>query len=117
MHEMSIALSIVEAADSAARRENALRVSVVSLLIGRLAGIERSSLEFCFPLAAKGSLAEGAELQIEERDGHGACLECKERFPIDRLYAECPRCRSLRVDVVSGREFLITSITIDDKES
>ncbi len=116
MHEMSIALSIVDAVDAKARIEGAGRVSRVELVIGRLAGIEPESLRFCFPAAATGTLAEGAELDIEEIVAIAVCGECGFRFSVRFPVAECPECRSLRIGVVSGEEFVIRSITIEEGE-
>ena len=115
MHEMSIALSIVEAVDAKARLEGAGMISSIDLLIGKLAGIEPESLKFCFSAAAKGTLAEDAELVIVEPEGIGECGECGMRFPVTFYYAECPSCRSLRIKIVSGKEFLIQSMTIEEK--
>ena len=116
MHEMSIALSIVEAADLKAREEGATRISGIDLLVGKLAGIEPESLKFCFSLAAKGTLAEDALLAIEEPEGIGECADCGRQFPVAFYYAECPGCRSLRIRIVSGEEFVIQSITIEEGE-
>ncbi len=116
MHEMSIALSIVEAADLKAREEGASTISGIELVIGKLAGIEPDSLRFCFSLAAKGTLAEEALLSIEEPEGTGECMECGVNFPVAFYYAECPECRSLRIRIVSGEEFVIQSITIEEGE-
>ena len=115
MHEMSIALSIVEAVDTKARQEGAERISGIDLLIGKLAGIEPESLKFCFAAAAKGTLAEDAVLVIEDPEGIGECGECCMRFPVTFYYAECPSCRSLRIKIVSGEEFQIQSMTIEDE--
>ena len=115
MHEMSIALSIVEAVDAKARQEGAGMISAIDLLIGKLAGIEPESLKFCFAAAAKGTLAEDALLVIEEPEGVGECGECGMMFPVTFYYAECPSCRSLRIKIVSGEEFLIQSMTIEDE--
>jgi len=115
MHEMSIALSIVEAVDVKARVEGAGKISCIDLLIGKLAGIEPESLKFCFSAAAKGTLAEDALLAIDEPEGIGECGECCTRFPVTFYYAECPKCRSLRIKIVSGEEFLIQSITIEEE--
>ncbi|MBN1278415.1 MAG: hydrogenase maturation nickel metallochaperone HypA [Chlorobiaceae bacterium] len=116
MHEMSIALSIVEAVDAKARQEGAGAISEITLVVGRLVGIEPEALRFCFPAAAKGSLAEDASLVIDEREGRGVCSSCGAGFPVLFYLAECPECRSLAVQVVSGNEFLIESITIEEGE-
>jgi len=112
---MSIALSIVEAVEAKAREEGAGRISGIDLVIGRLAGIEPESLKFCFSAAAKGTLAEQALLAIEEPEGLGECGECGRRFPVSFYYAECPDCRSFRVKIVSGEEFVIQSMTIEEE--
>ena len=114
MHEMSIALSIVEAVDAKARAEGAASISGIDLVIGKLAGIEPESLKFCFSAAAKGTLAEEALLNVEEPEGIGECGECGKIFPVSFYFAECPDCRSLRIKIVSGEEFLIQSITIEE---
>lgn len=115
MHEMSIALSIVDAVVAKARQEGGVRISAIDLLIGKLAGIEPESLKFCFSAAARGTLAAEALLNIEEPEGVGECGECGMSFPVNFYYAECPRCRSLRVKIVSGEEFLIQSMTIEEE--
>jgi len=115
MHEMSVALSIVEAVDAKARQEGSGKISEIALVIGRLAGIDAQSLRFCFSAAARGSLAEGCSLVIEEREAEGVCQDCGNRFSVTFLVAVCPRCQSLSVKRVSGDEFLIQSITIEEE--
>ncbi|NTW55805.1 MAG: hydrogenase maturation nickel metallochaperone HypA [Chlorobiaceae bacterium] len=115
MHEMSIALSIVEAVGSRADAEGASRVSSIELVVGKLSGIEPESLRFCFSAASKGTVAEDAELSIEVREGTGRCMECTKEFPVSFYFAECPGCGSLRVSILSGEEFLIQSMTIEEE--
>ena len=115
MHELSIALSIIDAVEGKARQEGVGKISGIDLLIGKLAGIEPESLKFCFTAASKGTLADGALLVIEEPEGIGECGECGMTFPVTFYYAECPGCRSLRVKIVSGEEFLIQSMTIEEE--
>ncbi|MBM3163571.1 MAG: hydrogenase maturation nickel metallochaperone HypA [Chlorobi bacterium] len=116
MHEMSVALSIIEAVDEKARLEGAGRISEIELVVGRLAGIDAESLKFCFSAAARDSLAEHAVLAVREREGQGLCTACGSSFPLAFHIAECPVCRSFSVRIVSGDEFFIQSITIEEKE-
>ncbi|MEE9905423.1 MAG: hydrogenase maturation nickel metallochaperone HypA [Chlorobium sp.] len=116
MHEMSVALSIVEAAEARARREGSGVISEIALVVGRLAGVVPDALRFCFPAASRGTLAEDAVLVIEEREGRGVCVSCGASFAVSFHVAECPECRSLAVRVVSGDEFIIESITIEEGE-
>jgi hydrogenase nickel incorporation protein HypA/HybF len=116
MHEMSVAISIVDAVCETARKDGALSVSRIELVVGRLAGIQVESLRFCFSSAAKGTLAEDAVLAVEEPEARGECGDCGSRFPVSFFYAECPVCRSLKVRIVSGEEFMIQSIIIEEGE-
>jgi hydrogenase nickel incorporation protein HypA/HybF len=113
MHEMSIAMSVVEAVADRARQEGCSMVTGIELVVGRLSGVQAESLRFCFSAAARNTPAEGAELVIEERDAAGVCDACGARFPVEGYHAGCPECGLFRVRVVSGEELAVKSITIE----
>ncbi|NTU58039.1 MAG: hydrogenase maturation nickel metallochaperone HypA [Chlorobiaceae bacterium] len=113
MHEMSIAISVIDAVTEKARQEGCSRVTGIELVVGRLAGVEVESLKFCFSAAARNTPAEGAELLIEEREAAGRCEECGATFPIAGYYVKCPSCGQFRVRVESGEELSVRSITIE----
>jgi hydrogenase nickel incorporation protein HypA/HybF len=69
MHELSIAMSIVEIAEEEAFRHRAARVQTVHLSMGPLAGVAREALRFSFALACEGTLLEGSQLIIAEGEG------------------------------------------------
>ena len=66
MHELGISRNIVAIVAEAA---NGRRVRRVTLEIGRLSGVMPHAVEFCFPLAAEGSAAAHAALEIRETAG------------------------------------------------
>jgi hydrogenase nickel incorporation protein HypA/HybF len=66
MHELSIAVSIVELAEKELARHGGERVRAVHLQIGPLAGVAKESLLFSFDLACEGTAAEGSKLVIED---------------------------------------------------
>ncbi|NTV01756.1 MAG: hydrogenase maturation nickel metallochaperone HypA [Chlorobiaceae bacterium] len=113
MHEMSIAMSIVDAVADRARQEGCSRVTGVDLVVGRLSGVEAESLRFCFEAAARNTPVEGAELLIEEREPSGTCDACGAHFPVAGYHASCPACGLFRVRIVSGEELAVKSITIE----
>ncbi|CAM5465273.1 Hydrogenase maturation factor HypA [Streptomyces hirsutus] len=59
MHEMSVALSIVDQVEQAARSRSARGVRRVRLDIGELAGVVPDALAFCFELACSGAGSPG----------------------------------------------------------
>lgn len=69
MHELSIALSIVEIAEEQLSRHGGERVRAVHLQVGPLAGIAKDTLLFSFGLACEGTVVEGSQLIIEDAEG------------------------------------------------
>ena len=114
MHEMSIAMNIVELASAAAQAEGAGRIRTIELEIGTLAGVMVESLEFCFEAAARDTLAEGATLSIVSLPATGRCLDCDQVSPMSSLTTQCPHCGAWLLDITTGKELRINAITIDD---
>ncbi len=112
MHELSIAISLVEQLEQAARRERASRITSVRLALGALSGVERGPLEFCFPMAAAGTLAEGARLEIEEVPITVRCRSCGAETRVGELQLACPRCGAPGVEVTGGRELTVRSMEV-----
>ena len=59
MHELSIAISIVESAEEAARTNQATMISKVEVEIGSMAGVETEALLFAWDAAVQGTMAQG----------------------------------------------------------
>ena len=114
MHEMSIALSIIDAVVAKAGNEQSRKVNQIELEVGKVSGVQTESLKFCFSAAAKNTIVEGAELAIREIEPLGECEECGKRFPMNGFYTKCDFCGSLKTTIVSGRELSIKSITLDE---
>lgn len=66
MHELGISRNIVAIVAEAARGR---RVRRVTLEIGKLSGVMPHAVEFCFDLAAEGTAASRAVLDIRETAG------------------------------------------------
>jgi hydrogenase nickel incorporation protein HypA/HybF len=110
MHEMTIACALIDGISEHAARVGAVRVSVINLRMGTLAGIE-SALRFCFPSAAKGTLCEGAELNIEVVPLTVRCPGCQATKTPAALYSfRCPDCGQPTPEVVTGRELKLVSL-------
>jgi hydrogenase nickel incorporation protein HypA/HybF len=69
MHELSIALGLVELASEEAARQGRVRVETLYVRVGALSGVVPSALRFSFDVAAGGTAIEGAVLEIEEVAG------------------------------------------------
>ena len=113
MHEMSIAMSILEIAGQQARQADARRIAAIDVEIGTLAGVEIDSLEFCFEVARRNDpLTRDAELVIERIAAVGRCPACDLDVPLESFVAICPECGQ-GVEIRQGRELRVRSLRVD----
>jgi len=112
MHEMSLAEGALQIVEDAARRGGFSRVTAVRLEIGRLASVEPEALRFCFDAVVRGSVADGARLEIVNTPGAAWCLQCSETVAIDALYDPCPRCGSYQVQPTGGTEMRVMDLEV-----
>jgi hydrogenase nickel incorporation protein HypA/HybF len=110
---MALAEGVREIVDSIARDHGARRVAVVRLEIGRLAQVEVEAMRFAFEVVKRGSLADGARLDIVEADGTAWCLPCAQPVPLAARGDACPRCGSHQLQVTGGDRMRVQDIEIE----
>ena len=110
MHEMSIAESVLGIVEESARREGFGRVKEVRLEIGRLAAVEVEALRFCFDAVVRGSVAEGARLEIDETPGSAWCFGCSASVPVSVRGDPCPACGGFQLQVNGGTEMRVKEL-------
>ena len=114
MHELSIALNIVDIASETARKNGARRVEALYLKLGALSGVAKDALEFSWELACADVAAlEGARLVIEEIPVVVRCAGCGRDATVESINKMvCPNCRAFVSTIVAGRELEITALEI-----
>ena len=113
MHELSIALSLLDEIGEAARREGATRVESVRLRVGRLSGVARDALLFAWDLARVDTVASNAQLHIEDVDVAVYCPGCRcERAPLPGAGFTCGTCGTLTSMIVRGRELELVAMEV-----
>jgi hydrogenase nickel incorporation protein HypA/HybF len=113
MHELSLAINIVEIVEEHAKAENARWVKEVELDVGELSGVVLEALEFALDSAIKRTLLEDAQITINKISGMAKCSECALEFETDDYYSTCPRCSSFNTEIIKGKEFKVKSITVE----
>ena len=113
MHELSLCHSVLQILESEARRQGFSRVRRVRLEIGALAGVEPQAMAFGFEVAMRGSLAEGAQLEIIKAPGQAWCADCAQPVIIDERYDACPRCQGYQLRVTGGTELRVKDLEVD----
>jgi hydrogenase nickel incorporation protein HypA/HybF len=113
MHELSIALSILDAAEEEMRSRKG-RVAAIHVRLGRHCGVVREALLSAFDLAREGTALAQAELVIEEVPLVVHCPACAaDGTPTSRFELRCPTCGTLTNEIVSGQELQIRALEID----
>ncbi len=92
MHEMSLAMGVLQIVEDAARAQRFQRVRSVEVEIGELAAVEAEALRFCFAAVTRGTLADGAKLHVTSVLGEGLCFNCNQTVRLAALYDPCPIC-------------------------
>jgi hydrogenase nickel incorporation protein HypA/HybF len=108
MHELALMEGMVAAV---AERVRPARVGRLRLQIGQLAGVLPETLEFCFALCARGTVLDGAALEIDEVRGLGRCRRCGDAVAMETPADSCP-CGGTEVDVLGGRELRIATLEL-----
>lgn len=112
MHELSVCQALVSQLETVAAQHGGGRVELVKLRIGPLSGVEAALLRQAFPLAAAGSVAEGAELRIDAAPVVVQCQDCGASGEAAPNRMLCPACGGFRVRTVSGTEMLLESVEL-----
>jgi hydrogenase nickel incorporation protein HypA/HybF len=112
MHEVALAEGVLRIVMDAARANAAARVHTVWLELGALSHVEPDALAFCFDAVTRGSVADGAKLEIARIAGAAWCMPCGERVPLAKLGDACPRCGSYQLQVLEGDAMRVKEIGI-----
>jgi hydrogenase nickel incorporation protein HypA/HybF len=112
MHEVALAEGVLKIVEDAARCNAASRVHTVWLELGALSHVEASALAFCFDAVTRGSIADGAKLEIATTPGAAWCMRCGDRVPLAMLGDACPVCGGYQLEVVAGDAMRVKEIGI-----
>jgi hydrogenase nickel incorporation protein HypA/HybF len=112
MHELSIALGIVDIAEKETKKAKKKKVDLIELEIGTLAGIEFESLDFIWPSAVKNTVLESAERKINIIEALAKCGDCDHTFKIKNVYDSCPKCNSYLKGIIKGKELRVICLEV-----
>lgn len=110
VHELAIARSLIDIVQEEAGRHGLVKVVVIRLQIGVLAGVVPESLTFCFEMVSQDTLAAGAAIEIETVPLIARCSRCNVEFQVDDNIFLCPECGDPSIKLVSGRDLSIVNI-------
>jgi len=113
MHEVSIMEEAVRLAVDAVKSSGADRVTSLRLRVGALSGVVPDALRFAFDVVCRGTVAEGASLEIEPVAAVSWCSACRSEFAGEDYFNECPRCHKVSGELQRGREIEIATVEMN----
>lgn len=119
MHEMSIAISLLELAENELKKNGCNRVTRLVVEYGALAGIMPEALQFCFENLISTGPHKGAILELREIPVKLRCPQCGAVFGVEGapiVLQSCPECEALSgLNVEQGKELILLRLEADAK--
>lgn len=112
MHELSIAMSMIEQIEREAAKHKG-RVLSAQVKIGVLSGVDAEALRFAWEIARAGTDLAETQLEIENVPLLVRCPACGNTYTPDIQSLFCPNCITPPQDILAGRELELATLEID----
>ena len=113
MHEYPVTEQIVKISSEQAKENNARKVTRITLVVGEYSGFIGDSIQMYFDVLSKGTVCEGAILEIENVKAKWRCPACDLDYVRKPLSFACPRCGRDGEPTEIGKEFFIKNMEIE----
>lgn len=107
MHELGMCEGVVEAVE---RRARGRRVTRLRLRVGNMHRVVPEAFGQAFEMAAAGSVAQGAEVDLNFIPVRTACRSCGAESESEDFVPLCQGCGSADVEIVGGQELMLESL-------
>jgi hydrogenase nickel incorporation protein HypA/HybF len=115
MHELSIAMSIVEMAEEEAELRGHVHIQAVHLRLGLLSGVVKDALLSSYEMACESTALEGSRLIIEEIPVEIYCSTCRTQRPVHSMQSFCcAECGTPSAEVTRGKELEVFALEIKE---
>lgn len=112
MHELSIALSMIDEIEDQAERHGGGVIEAVYVRLGVLSGVDPQALRFAYELACEGTPLARSRLEIESVALLVYCPGCSTTHTPDIQHLVCPRCLTPEQKILEGREIEIRALEL-----
>ena len=112
MHELSIAINIIDNVEVEAKKINAASISDLTIEIGKLSGVVLEALEFAMQIAVKGTILQDTGIIYKIIEARAKCNSCGEEYIAEDFFSVCPECSNPYSDIIEGKELKIKKINV-----
>jgi hydrogenase nickel incorporation protein HypA/HybF len=112
MHELSIAMSILDMAEEEAGRRSA-EVDVIHVKLGALSGVAKQALLSAYDLARSETTLLDAQLVIEEIPVMIYCPRCRAPRGVPSIqHLACSECETPSSEILQGLELQVVALEL-----
>ena len=110
MHELSLALEVIELAQREAGKNGVSTIREIEIEIGTLSGVDADSFQWALELSVKDTLLEDAIISLIRTPGKGKCGSCDLEFEMKNRLDLCPDCQCFPSEISGGQELRVMSL-------
>ena len=115
MHELSIAMSIVELAEEEIERRGDVQITAVHLKLGALSGVVKDALLASYEMACEGTSLAGSRLVVEDLPIIIFCPSCQVEQAVSSIQLFCcAECGTPSSDIRQGKELEVVALEIEE---
>lgn len=115
MHELSIAMSIVQMAEEESQRRGGARITAVYLKLGALSGVVKGALLSSYEMACEGTPLQQSQLIVEEVPVVVFCPSCLAQRPLHSMQLFCcAECGTPTSEIVQGKELEVVALEMEE---
>lgn len=115
MHELSIALSIIDVAEEELQNHAGARVDAIHVRLGPLSGVVKEALVSAYELAREQTPFATSRLVFEDVPIVVFCSQCQAERSVQSLQVfRCAECDSPATEVVRGRELELAALELEE---
>lgn len=112
MHEVALCEHLLGLLEDAAQRHTFQRVKRIRLAIGQFACVDPDALRFAFDVVRRNTLAEQAEVEIDQPLGLVWCGDCACEVAVPTRLAPCPVCGGLALSPRGGDDLKLVELEV-----
>lgn len=112
MHEVSLCRKLLEIINDQAKLKHFSQVKSVTLEIGALSCIDKSSLAFSFQALSTNTAAHQAKLKFIDIPATAYCPQCDEDTTAQQYFSHCPQCHGALIKYRGGDDLKVSSLEV-----
>jgi len=114
VHEVSIALSLLDLVEKKCREEGYQRVESVRVRVGKASGVLPEAFSFAWDVVKRDTIARDSRFTLELIPVGGTCEACGAHFETENVFlTQCPLCSSPSFQIIQGRELEIVEMEVN----